>query len=279
MNYNERIKQLRIEFGLSQAELASRLDVSKGTMSKYEAGSVEPSVDTFLKMATIFSVSLDYLLGSTDERFSRDDWEWRYSHSSNRFGEIMRRYRADSKITQSELAQTLHISVDLYHDLEAGRYTPNFELLKRISSITHIELDFLTGAIDFTFVQKNSGASFAMGEFSFKSRFEELCARDKVDSETAQKKIGISKENFSDIQFNRMPTLSELLKMSYAFGVSIDYLVGKSDVPLIGLSQEELELVLSYRDCLSPYQKNLLERARYLSAESALSSLDNQAIN
>ena len=65
-----------------------------------------------------------------------------------------------------------------------------------------------------------------------------------------------------------MPTLSELLKLSYAFGVSLDYLIGKADTRLSNLSNDELELLLDYRDCLPRFKDNIRKRAKDLSIES-----------
>lgn len=52
-----------------------------------------------------------------------------------------------------------------------------------------------------------------------------------------------------------MPTLSELLRISYGLGLSLDYLVGRTDIPNIDLSSDEVELLINYRDCIEPYKK------------------------
>ena len=65
-----------------------------------------------------------------------------------------------------------------------------------------------------------------------------------------------------------MPTLSELLKISYAFNVSVDYLIGKTDSLIVSLTDDELELLLNYRDCKDNYKKNLRQRANDLSIAS-----------
>lgn len=57
-----RIAALRREAGLSQAELAGRLQVSPSAIGMYEQGRREPSAQTLVAMAQIFGVSTDYLL-------------------------------------------------------------------------------------------------------------------------------------------------------------------------------------------------------------------------
>lgn len=57
-----RIAALRREAGLSQAELAKRLQVSPSAMGMYEQGRREPSMETLVAMARELKVSTDYLL-------------------------------------------------------------------------------------------------------------------------------------------------------------------------------------------------------------------------
>lgn len=64
-----RIRSLREEIGMSQKELATRLGVSGGgVISKYEKGHNTLSEDTLRQLSNIFGVSVDYILGLSDER-------------------------------------------------------------------------------------------------------------------------------------------------------------------------------------------------------------------
>ena len=56
-------KKLRLQAGLTQAELAKRLNVTKAVVSYYENQERSPSPDVLIKIATIFHVTTDYLLG------------------------------------------------------------------------------------------------------------------------------------------------------------------------------------------------------------------------
>jgi transcriptional regulator with XRE-family HTH domain len=64
----QRIKFLRIEKGLTQADLAQILFSTKTTISNYETGYSTPDLDTLLKIADYFNVTMDYLLGRVDKR-------------------------------------------------------------------------------------------------------------------------------------------------------------------------------------------------------------------
>lgn len=58
-----RIKELRTSMGLNQVDFAKKLNVTKQSVSNWENGNIQPSIDMLIKIATVFSVSADYLLG------------------------------------------------------------------------------------------------------------------------------------------------------------------------------------------------------------------------
>lgn len=64
--FKENLKQLRIEKGLGQVELANALGVSKGVISLWENGLREPSMSSLIVIAKYFNVSIDYLVGIED---------------------------------------------------------------------------------------------------------------------------------------------------------------------------------------------------------------------
>ena len=62
MEFNNRLYQLRKQKGLSQEELASRLNVSRQTVSKWEVGDSTPDMEKLAAMSELFDVSLDQLV-------------------------------------------------------------------------------------------------------------------------------------------------------------------------------------------------------------------------
>ena len=60
---NENIKRLRQARGMNQVELASALGVTKQCVSNWENDNIVPSIEMLIKLADIFRVSTDYLLG------------------------------------------------------------------------------------------------------------------------------------------------------------------------------------------------------------------------
>ena len=65
--YGERIAQERERLGLTQSELAEKLDVSQKSISKYERNNRRPNFETIAKMSHLFGVTTDYLLGISSQ--------------------------------------------------------------------------------------------------------------------------------------------------------------------------------------------------------------------
>lgn len=63
MEFSNRLKELRTQAGLTQLQLAQRLGITKSVISFYELSERAPSPDVLIRLAKIFHVSTDYLLG------------------------------------------------------------------------------------------------------------------------------------------------------------------------------------------------------------------------
>ena len=62
----ENIRSMRIDRGRTQQQVAKVLGVSQNTYSQYEIGVLNYPVDAVIKLADLYGVSVDYLLGRTD---------------------------------------------------------------------------------------------------------------------------------------------------------------------------------------------------------------------
>ena len=67
MNWNKRIKDLREDHDMNKKELADKLDISERTLTRYESGECEPGVSVLIKLALLFDVSVDYIVGIKDD--------------------------------------------------------------------------------------------------------------------------------------------------------------------------------------------------------------------
>lgn len=68
MSLAQKLKQLRLQAGLTQEQLAARIGVSSRTIKHWEHGTRMPSAVYLLALADCFHVSVDWLLGRIDER-------------------------------------------------------------------------------------------------------------------------------------------------------------------------------------------------------------------
>ncbi len=63
VNFGNNLKTLRLREGMTQANLAQKLGITKSVISAYETGLRLPSYDVLIHIAKLFKVSTDYLLG------------------------------------------------------------------------------------------------------------------------------------------------------------------------------------------------------------------------
>lgn len=64
----ENIRSLRIDRNLTQKQVAQYLGISQNTYSQYEIGVLNYPVDALIKLADLYDVSVDYLLGRTSRK-------------------------------------------------------------------------------------------------------------------------------------------------------------------------------------------------------------------
>ena len=62
-----RIRELRRARRVTQLKMAMDLDMSQNTISRYESGDREPGIAELIRIADYFHVSIDYLVGRTDD--------------------------------------------------------------------------------------------------------------------------------------------------------------------------------------------------------------------
>lgn len=62
----ETIRNLRIDNHYTQKQLATYLSISQNTYSQYEIGVLNYPIDVLMKLADLYDVSVDYLLGRTN---------------------------------------------------------------------------------------------------------------------------------------------------------------------------------------------------------------------
>lgn len=72
MEFSERLKKLRKDTGLTQVDVANKLGISQQAYASWERGIKKPTQENLVKLSKILYVSVDYLLGNTENKQTSD---------------------------------------------------------------------------------------------------------------------------------------------------------------------------------------------------------------
>ena len=64
--FRDRLRELRIQNKMTQREIATYLGITQPSYIRYENGKSEPTLECLVKIADLYDVSVDYLLGRSN---------------------------------------------------------------------------------------------------------------------------------------------------------------------------------------------------------------------
>lgn len=161
MTNGERIKYLREKNGFTQKDVATRLGVEPAAISKYELDMREPNIEAIKKLAILFNVSIDYLLGRTPDVFvnEKDRGELdislikkKYDFNKKKIEKLKKEYRNENaiiiainelccgvgKTSYGETKSNIIISIEeienLFNDLENSKF-PKPQIMLKLKNI------------------------------------------------------------------------------------------------------------------------------------------------
>lgn len=73
MEFSERLKDLRKQAGLTQVNVAEKLGISQPAYASWERGVKKPTQENLVKIAQVLNVSVDYLVGNSDENLKEEE--------------------------------------------------------------------------------------------------------------------------------------------------------------------------------------------------------------
>ena len=73
MEFSERLKNHRKQAHLTQVDVAEKLGISQPAYASWERGAKKPTQDNLVKIAQVLNVSIDYLVGNSDEHLKEDE--------------------------------------------------------------------------------------------------------------------------------------------------------------------------------------------------------------
>lgn len=109
MNFGKKIQELRKEAGLSQEELAKKVNTSGAIIGRYERSEITPSVEVAKKIAMVFNVSVDYLLDDTGELSKFKDMD------------MIKRWEQLDKLPDDDKEHIIYVLDALLRDAQARR--------------------------------------------------------------------------------------------------------------------------------------------------------------
>ncbi len=67
MEYNNKLKELRISKGFFQKDIATKIGVATNTYQSWERGITQPDISNLIKLSNVYACSVDYIIGKETE--------------------------------------------------------------------------------------------------------------------------------------------------------------------------------------------------------------------
>ncbi len=146
VNYNKIMRNLREEHNLTQEDVAKSIGINRVQYNQYENDYYSIPVKHLNKIAVFYNVSVDYLLGFTDNL--------NYKNISSEIDNIkagirLKEFRKEYKLTQVKLASILNTTFSSIAFNEKGRNLIATPFLYTICKKYGVSADYLLGKIDY----------------------------------------------------------------------------------------------------------------------------------
>lgn len=216
----EKIAEQRKKLGLSQEELAEKLNISQKSISKYELGNRKPQYKVLVRMAEYFGVTTDYLLGLA-------------KGGNTMLGKRINELRKSSGMTQEEFGKKLGVIKQTVSSWENDLSEPNHAATIAIAKLFGVTTDYLLGA-----------EGDAMGT---EEKINEIAQRVGRNIRSIREQAGLSQDEFAEgfsvkqptvanwETGKRQPDLNMLIQIAQFGGTSLDDLVTKDLTPPVPL--------------------------------------------
>lgn len=147
-----RIKNLREQNNYTQAELAKLMNIKdRSLISIWEKGYANISLNQIIKLASIYKVPLDYILGIIDSLDNKVKYNYIASLDKKYLGSKIREIRRNMGLTQDKFAKKLDTKRSSISYYESGKMMMSTADLKQICETFGVSSDYLIGNTD-TFI-------------------------------------------------------------------------------------------------------------------------------
>lgn len=254
---SRRLRELREEKELRQEDVANYARITIRSYQKYEGGEQEPTVSRLAQLASILNVSMDYLVGMTDDRMiaQKDGRLESFRPSSNIatvlskeeqcrwerpptsvLPERLKSARREKKLRQTDVAKAAGIAVRSYQHYETGSQEPTASRIMAIAKALSVSIDALVGQ-DVPAKERYSrnppreAIELSTKRFLGKLPSRILQARRKkgISLKEAAESVGTTAEEYRRYEEGQeTPSVARLVMIAIALDASMDFLVGRT---------------------------------------------------
>ena len=195
-----KLKQLRVESGLTQTYIGNKLNIGNKTISDYERGISEPDITVLKELARLYEISIDELLDNK-------------SINSTTSGERLKELRIEKRLTLRELADKLNMSYSNIAMIERGERNLTSDSLKSFCDFFDVSSDYLLCLSN----QRNGIKT---------NNLKELRVNKGLTLRELAENINIDKSTLSRYERQEQEIKSsDLLMLAKYYNVPIDYLL------------------------------------------------------
>lgn len=266
-----RIAEQRKLLGLSQEELATKLNISQKSISKYERGDRRPSYEVLVAMASLFGVSVDYLLGNTSNSETTSS-----EAPGNGCENSINYWISKTGLGNNEIAKQLGISEDLLADYIQLKVPIPYPVLSALSEICDVSTDCLLGIIKASRRTDFDNVLPFKYNYEIAKRIRKLCSDNSIDTTSSFLENLLclsSQEVFYLIEYGFVPHVDTIIKLAEHFNVSCDYLLCVIDEKTENALSSFHRLNEDNQDIIVGDMKKYLKEQRYEETVAAETSM------
>lgn len=142
VEFQQRLLELIKDQDCTKTEFAKKVGLSKDVISRAAIYGIIPTTRSLIKIAEFLDISLDYLLGETDDdRFYKADKPTTFQ---KRLDELCE----EKKVKYSEIATTMPFPVNSFYDWHDKGFLPSLEFLEALAIYFDVSKDYLLGRTD-----------------------------------------------------------------------------------------------------------------------------------
>lgn len=253
------LKLFREQAGLTQKDVASKLEIPLRTYQNYERSERVPSLETLCEIADLYGVSLDDLVGHM--RAEPDNTVRGPKTPDGRepledVAKSIRRIRLKYGLTQDELGKVAGVSSMAVSQWENGRAVPRMGAIRAIAN--HFKIT-------------NGEVIDGTPKVPGRNKIAEARAQAGMTQKQLADALGITQQSVYYYEHgDRDIRCSTLIKISDVLGCTVPFLLGLESncheaADESAVAEEEESLVLLYRECSGEWRQYVM-RSAYVSA-------------